>query len=940
MDGYQEFLLSVRRDINCISDGDRMVRRGAVIKLEKTLVSNRKASQNFVRRLFLEELHKPLFRLFADQTEKCRELSISMTSALVDFVPIVDLENILPLLLAALLGRFRTVPFPEQSEELRLEGLRLLSQLFALCKERLGQYAGDIIDGLAKALADTCPDAKKECCEITKKVSSYFDSERVARAGGPLVVALLSNLRHQQWKVRRATLDSLGALLSLEAPMLDHMEEVLPHLGALLNDRTPAVRQCLAEVLERWLLRGLSFKAPLVTAFEDDLGAQGFAKFEHRILLLLLSVAADEDTVQVAPLALGGLERVAVRKHEARKHQAELDWEREQARRKAKKSNGAEDAVAAAQADGPQKIEVAPEFDYSSVRSLLPEPFLSGQAPSLLSSTYVQLHLTSILPQVLANLTQWTHEIRSSSARMLRIIVVIVNRQVAPFLDQVLVHLYKASADDEPTMVASTLQCAAMVGAFVQADLVLGLVGRHLGLKVAGSGEGGAKGGVGVEELWPQTRTGRQVTRTVEDVSLNVKHFTAISVENRRQVFAVLAHLLRPAPPELPECEVRHVIRFMEEGAQSEELQSYILAVVRALLHAGGKCCCWDWPRIFDLLLRMRSGEECDRNLVDASMDELASLCGRTRKQLYEDHLSTRLGELLDGADAQLWEERSAKRQMLETLLRNAGAAAAEHVGALIPVLARQSSPEDATIPARIDLLGLVHFLLNEQDEVLIEAMRGHAPALLLQVLIPNCTWRAGQSNNKIRKGGMVCMHSLLQRHLISSAALNAAFADLLPIIKSALDDSWSPDNRMLACLVLSCTLSELQAEMSGEQLREVYPELLKRLDDSNDKIRVAVCEALSMFFKCLPPNWSRSLFEYILRTLFIHLDDPNPEIQQGIYSVLEAAVHQDHSTFMAEAKLASQKSAHPRLCEELARLAESLRQASVEDDIEEIVMD
>merc|ERR1719491_2008588 len=139
----------------------------------------------------------------------------------------------------------------------------------------------------------------------------------------------------------------------------------------------------------------------------------------------------------------------------------------------------------------------------------------------------------------------------------------------------------------------------------------------------------------------------------------------------------------------------------------------------------------------------MRSGEECEAAKVDATMDELASLCGRTRRQLYEDHLTTRLTELLTGADAQLWEERSAKRQVLETLLRNAGAAAAEHVGALIPVLARQSSPEDASVPARIDLLGLVHFLLNEQDEVLIDAMRAHSAPLLMTVLIPNCTWRA-----------------------------------------------------------------------------------------------------------------------------------------------------------------------------------------------------
>merc|ERR1719171_2313269 len=177
----------------------------------------------------------------------------------------------------------------------------------------------------------------------------------------------------------------------------------------------------------------------------------------------------------------------------------------------------------------------------------------------------------------------------------------------------------------------------------------------------------------------------------------------------------------------------------------------------------------------------------------------------------------------------------------------------------------------------------------------------------------------------------MVCVHALIKNHMLSPADLNASFSDILPILKSCLDDSWSPDNRMIACLVLSCLLQDMQAEISGEQLREVYPEMLKRLDDSNDKIRVVVCDALAVFFKCLPPKWSRSLYEYILRTLFVHLDDPNPEIQQGIYGVLETAVHQDYAAFAAEARVAAGKSAHPRMCEELLRLSQSLQQASID---------
>ena len=53
-----------------------------------------------------------------------------------------------------------------------------------------------------------------------------------------------------------------------------------------------------------------------------------------------------------------------------------------------------------------------------------------------------------------------------------------------------LVHLYKSSGDDDPVVAKSALECAEMLGAFVDVDLILGLVTKHLGLKLDASGQG------------------------------------------------------------------------------------------------------------------------------------------------------------------------------------------------------------------------------------------------------------------------------------------------------------------------------------------------------------------------------------------------------------------------------------------------------------------
>merc|ERR1719194_57785 len=175
-------------------------------------------------------------------------------------------------------------------------------------------------------------------------------------------------------------------------------------------------------------------------------------------------------------------------------------------------------------------------------------------------------------------------------------------------------------------------------------------------------------------------------------------------------------------------------------------------------------------------------------------------------------------------------------------------------------------------------------------------------------------------------------MTSVLEAKLLGGVELRAVFTEILPTLKSVLDDTWSPDNRLLGTLVVGGILrglvaGEIHAEMEGEILREIYPELLKRLDDSNDAIRQAICGVLQTFFEILGsvPKWGDSLYQYILKQLFIHLDDPSTEMQAAMSEVLRRAVHVNPSVFKNEAQSAASRSCHPRACEELVRLAETL---------------
>ena len=80
------------------------------------------------------------------------------------------------------------------------------------------------------------------------------------------------------------------------------------------------------------------------------------------------------------------------------------------------------------------------------------------------------------------------------------------------------------------------------------------------------------------------------------------------------------------------------------------------------------------------------------------------------------------------------------------------------------------------------------------------------------------------------------------------------------------------------------------------EDFKEVYPELLKRLDDSQDAIRLEAAKAFEAYFSYLPEDWAHNLFEYMVENIFIHLDDSEETIQVAIAEVLKKAakVHPD----------------------------------------------
>ncbi len=79
--------------------------------------------------------------------------------------------------------------------------------------------------------------------------------------------------------------------------------------------------------------------------------------------------------------------------------------------------------------------------------------------------------------------------------------------------------------------------------------------------------------------------------------------------------------------------------------------------------------------------------------------------------------------------------------------------------------------------------------------------------------------------------------------------------AQLLPSIIQCMDEDYYAETRVMACHALHAGLLLAGVHLSVPQLRTVYPEILKRLDDSSNDVRCEVCKVAVAWGMALPPR-------------------------------------------------------------------------------------
>jgi len=845
------------------------------------------AAQDELSVFFVNHLAPVLLKVFADSVERIREDGIALYSSTMDTASVVDqLPSLLQAAIPVFASRIGVSPFNEDSEEIRLLLVQLLLRFLThpSCRDVIASNMDSVVTTLSRVASDAFPAVKVEAAKAVQALCTIVP-DHIRGSSSALVKCMLGNTGHQRGNVRTASVRALGRIMPLAGEACTKLmaEVVLPGLTPRLLDRTSSVRKAVTAVLCEWL---------------HELPAACLLAHTAALLRHILSAIADqhEDVAQAALVAFHAAavpalaSAMAVATASAGASSASPTDLQVAAEAADGTLDEATPAIAALQSFATVGLgadDAIPGYE----EIILPSPF-RGRPPAQ-ARQLVCAHLSAVLPVAQEDLLDWKSDTRTCAAGAVRSALVYSEGAVTPLLEALLPVLCRATTDDAPEVVAYVNDCAALVGAFVAPAAQL-------------------------QALLPQVRG---------------ELAGMAGLEHRAAALAVMANAVSGMDPEQFAPHISEVCAAVGDAAFSETtpeaLPRALAAAVGAVAEVGAELACspaHNQAAALQLLraalhLRCNGQAEEAQMACDALLGTLVEMGGGASLQALVQPLA---GALLAGVKPSLdeWNRSHPARCELDACLRLAPLAFAEAMPALLEVFRLTLSPSrDADL--RLAQLALLDATAASFSQAAagteVETFRMMSSVIVRDMLTPNLVWQVGAVASTVRKVCMACLHTIVKGGLLPPDAAAAVWPQLFPRLNSILSDD-DETTRHIAVLVLAALLKALPKHLDDEGVRVLYPELLKRLDDSSDKVRICACAALeAMPAACAPGAMRGGPTEYTLDALLIHMDDTDEGMQRAA-AAAAAAYAQLDGQYAAKAVAAARlRHRSPDLCDALA---------------------
>ncbi|XP_046740664.1 dynein axonemal assembly factor 5 [Diprion similis] len=803
-----------------------------------------------------EIVHHNIVRALNDQAEVCRDFSIDLLKKFFGVLTPCD-KNIIYLIPMAT-RRLGSQEIVEPSEEVRLNFVTLMSMVIKKYKDYLPAYLRDFITILAKTVTDNYPSVKKESCicisELAKTIPNPFYNHSES-----LVKPVLTNFTHQHYKVRVASVNTIGDIVQYGNNKM--IEEVATPMAERLFDQSGGVRMAVIEVAGKWLLH-----------------LRDRYSWWHKLIPLLLTGLHDE------------LEVI--------RNTAKKLWE-------------AVGEQYITENDNDEKLR--DKLDYLGKD---PEHYPSNIVrPNLGCRTITQQNLCKLVGGIGVELGDWMADIRVRSAQLLCVLVLNVEQDVTQHIEKILPSMYRACNDEDKRVIENVELAAEYMGYFVPPDVYCHLVlptleenptpghFRVFSAILRGSDRKSLSPRleiIGDFLQQPAICRGKnfqyqkQILQCCKSLMFvcqedcqQISHdlftviFTVLSLaaeeEIRQESFKLLEKLAEiqdlPNVEELYECQLRSLLKLIESNPESWTIYSSEFLILQACLLYTGFVASQHIDLILPMLKRTM-GKEADPELRLKQFLLLSNYLMRRQETLRKtenlsDFITTILEEII-----------------IPSLVWSAGRTSEAIRTAAVCCLctALDENPnysENGTSKSGAN--ESIKLKEMEQNENRFSIMGMHEK-------------ESESEYEKIRKreekfvkksldiGTNKTMNEL--QLFPDSALFLKFFNNTMPILTTLVDDN-AKKTRLYSlraiCQIMS--IGEQLSCLNDEHVHQVYPVVLRRLDDGCDDVRFVAVRTLGLVWAVAPKEYdivfSKSHIDALYTSTIVHLDDPDPKFQE-----------------------------------------------------------
>ncbi|XP_026725324.1 dynein assembly factor 5, axonemal [Trichoplusia ni] len=427
----------------------------------------------------------------------------------------------------------------------------------------------------------------------------------------------------------------------------------------------------------------------------------------------------------------------------------------------------------------------------------------------------------------------------------------------------------------------------------------------------------------------------------------------------------VIANIIKGSRPELLQEKVLEEL--CREAADPDrcrtrkpKYQTNLLHMCEALLDVCGEACTNVADDLFTINFTVYA-MPVDNQIQFMAISNLDKLryvekCGKTLTTLYEKHI----GKVLAGitSDALTWTMLTPDRCLLECALMNSGSAMGAQLHLIAPLLKECLATPKVDPEVKLKIFTTLSTVLLRRDVNFKtcdnDKLEAFLKIVLEEVIMPNLVWTAGRTAEAIRSAAAACLCSALQDHPAEPAgplpdcggdgdtgdkkvnlfptkeSLEPFLEKMVPLLVGLADDN-SPLSREHTMRAVCClaVLARQRGCFTGEILHKLYFVILKRLDDSSDKVRSFAVHTLVTLFCNRPEEYDTVLYgahvDALYNAMLVHLDDADEAFRKEMLEALVKLSDVDPPLLMKKVKaninLYRNKAAYERLSSHIEKI-------------------